>query len=56
MLKLGRAKHWTVALKAVTGSQKMDASALLEYYKPLQDWLEKENAKNNEFIGWKGGE
>lgn len=52
MLSLGQSKPWPDAMKVLTGQRKMDASALLEYFKPLQDWLEKTNKKNNIHIGW----
>ena len=53
MLKLGSSKPWPEALEMVTGQNYMDASALLDYYKPLHDWLREENAKAEEPIGWK---
>jgi len=39
MLKLGSSKPWPEALEQVTGQTVMDASAMLEYFKPLHDWL-----------------
>lgn len=30
----------------------MEASALVEYFKPLQDWLEKKNKETGAHIGW----
>jgi hypothetical protein len=45
MLSLGASKHWTVALETLTGQTKMSAQPLLDYLKPLADWLVKENAK-----------
>lgn len=39
-------------MEAITGQRKMDASGLLEYFKPLHEWLEQENKKNGVFIGW----
>ncbi|ESO94197.1 hypothetical protein LOTGIDRAFT_118685, partial [Lottia gigantea] len=50
MLKLGSSKPWPEAMKMVTGSTKMDASALMEYFQPLIDWLKKEN--EGEDLGW----
>jgi peptidyl-dipeptidase A len=50
MLKLGASKPWPEALKALTGSDKMDASAILEYFKPLQGWLEEQN--KGQTCGW----
>lgn len=52
MLQMGASKPWPDALEALTGERKMDAGAFLEYFKPLQTWLEKENKKNGVLIGW----
>ncbi|KAK0076664.1 hypothetical protein PV326_010605 [Microctonus aethiopoides] len=53
MLELGSSKPWQDAMEKITGQRHMDASGLIEYFKPLIDWLEADNAKNGEFIGWK---
>lgn len=42
-LEMGYSKHWSAALKELTGSPEISAQALLEYFKPLKDFLEKEN-------------
>ena len=52
MLKLGSSKPWFDAMEAMTGQRDVLASPLLNYFEPLRVWLEAENAKNNEFIGW----
>lgn len=39
-------------MEAITGQPKMDAGALVEYFSTLQIWLEAENARTGEFIGW----
>lgn len=52
MLALGSSKPWPEALEILTDQRKMEASALLEYFKPLQDWLEKTNQENGVHIGW----
>jgi peptidyl-dipeptidase A len=53
MLSLGSSKHWTHALKLLTGEDSIKADAILEYFKPLHDWLIAENAKHpNEHVGW----
>lgn len=52
MLSLGSSKPWPDAIEILTDQRKMDANALLEYFKPLQDWLEKKNKENNVHIGW----
>lgn len=50
MLELGRSKPWPEALKAITGSDKADASAIVEYFQPLLDWLREQNKGQRE--GW----
>ena len=50
MLEMGRSKPWPVALKALTGSSEMDATAILDYFAPLQEWLDKQNAGRE--CGW----
>lgn len=50
MLEMGQSKPWPDALEAVTGERKMDAGALLEYFAPLKQWLDKQNQGQKE--GW----
>ncbi|XP_072939892.1 angiotensin-converting enzyme-like isoform X1 [Epargyreus clarus] len=52
MLQMGSSKPWPDAMEVLTGQRKMDASGVLEYFQPLNDWLKAENEKNGEFIGW----
>jgi len=40
MLKMGTSRPWPEALEALTGSRQMDATAMLDYFKPLQAWLD----------------
>ena len=42
MLKLGISKPWPEALEAISGSKTMDATAVLDYFKPLQAWLDEQ--------------
>ena len=50
MLKLGASKPWPEALRAISGETKMDATAIIDYYKPLIDWLDDQN--KGEQCGW----
>jgi len=50
MLSLGASKPWQDALEQLTGQREMDATAILEYFAPLQKWLEEQN-KSQE-CGW----
>jgi peptidyl-dipeptidase A len=43
MLSLGASKPWQVALKEMTGEDKLDATAILDYYAPLKKWLDEQN-------------
>jgi peptidyl-dipeptidase A len=43
MLALGRSRPWPDALEAVTGQRKMDATAILDYFAPLKQWLDEQN-------------
>jgi peptidyl-dipeptidase A len=43
MLAMGTSKPWQVALKETTGEDKIDGSALLDYFAPLKTWLDEQN-------------
>lgn len=51
-LHYGRAKHWSYILEVVTGENRLDASAILEYYQPIMEWLIEQNKENQVFVGW----
>ncbi|HLM91239.1 MAG TPA: M2 family metallopeptidase [Thermoplasmata archaeon] len=42
MLEMGARNEWPDALEAITGERRMDARGLLEYFAPLQRWLEEQ--------------
>jgi peptidyl-dipeptidase A len=48
MLAMGQSKPWPEALKVMTGSDKADASAIVEYFQPLLDWLKEQNKGEKE--------
>ena len=50
MLEMGRNKPWPDALAALTGSPDMNATAILDYFAPLQAWLDEQNASRS--CGW----
>ncbi len=43
MLAMGASKPWPEALKVMTGEDKIDGGALLEYFAPLKTWLDAQN-------------
>ena len=50
MLALGRSRPWQDALEKLTGQRQMDASALVEYFQPLMQWLDERNRGRE--CGW----
>ena len=50
MLAMGVSKPWPDALEAMTGKREMDATAILDYFAPLQTWLDEQNA--GQAAGW----
>jgi len=50
MLALGASKPWPEALKVMTSELRMDATAIIDYYKPLTAWLREQN--KNDRCGW----
>jgi len=52
MMKLGASRPWNEALQTLTGEKEMSTAAMREYFKPLENFLQKELEKNGEFIGW----
>ncbi|QDH69657.1 M2 family metallopeptidase [Marilutibacter alkalisoli] len=53
MLGKGASQPWQQTLKELTGGESMDASAVLEYFAPLQDWLKQQN--EGKTCGWQAG-
>ena len=50
MLAMGVSRPWPDAMEALTGSRPMDATAILDYFAPLQKWLDEQN--KGVAIGW----
>lgn len=46
-LSMGSSKHWSEALNVIThGERELSADAIVEYFKPLHEFLIKENRKS----------
>lgn len=50
MLQAGASQPWQDTLFALTGQREMDATAILEYFAPLQGWLQEQN--KGQTCGW----
>jgi len=50
MLAQGASKPWPDTLQELTGTREMDASAIIDYFKPLEGWLKEQN--KGQSCGW----
>ena len=50
MLAMGQSKPWPDAMEAMTGQREMDASAIIDYFAPLNVWLKEQNEGRQ--CGW----
>ena len=50
MMEMGKSSPWPDAMEALTGQRKMDATAIIDYFQPLLDWLEEQN--KDATCGW----
>ncbi len=50
MLAKGNSQPWQTTLKELTGTEQMDASAILDYFAPLKTWLDEQNQGRS--CGW----
>jgi peptidyl-dipeptidase A len=50
MLQLGISQPWQDALEKISGTKQMDASAIRDYFAPLQKWLDEQN--QGKPVGW----
>ena len=50
MLQMGLSQPWQDALEKIAGARQMDASAIRDYFAPLQKWLDEQN--QGKPVGW----
>ena len=50
MLEMGESRPWQDAMFELTGQRQMDARAILDYFAPLQKWLDEQN--KGKPVGW----
>jgi peptidyl-dipeptidase A len=46
MLEAGQSQPWQQTLKAMTGTDRLDAQPMLDYFAPLYTWLKEQNKAN----------
>ena len=49
-MAMGQSQPWQDAFKNITGSRSLSGSSVMNYYKPLKEWLDKKN--ENRMCGW----
>ncbi|XP_078741069.1 angiotensin-converting enzyme 2-like [Lampetra fluviatilis] len=52
MLKLGKSEAWTKALEQVASTTTMDSKPLIDYFEPLYRWLQEDNRRHGQTVGW----
>ena len=50
MMAMGQSKPWPDAMEAITGQRSMDGSAIIDYFAPLNAWLQTQNQDRS--CGW----
>jgi peptidyl-dipeptidase A len=50
MLEMGQSRPWPEALEKAAGQKRMDATAIRDYFAPLQKWLDARN--QGQPVGW----
>lgn len=50
MMAMGASRPWPEALKALTGEERIDATAMIDYFAPLKKWLDEQN--KGQKVGW----
>ena len=50
MLEMGGSRPWPEALEVATGQRQMDATAMIDYFRPLKNWLDEQN--EGQSCGW----
>ena len=49
-MAMGQSQPWQDAFENITGSRSLSGSSVMNYYKPLKEWLDKQN--ENRMCGW----
>ena len=50
MLEMGQSRPWQEALEKIAGTRQMDATAIRDYFAPLERWLNEQN--RGKPVGW----
>lgn len=51
----GSSENWRDTLSLAIGENRLDGSAMREFFQPLEEWLRNENLRTEQFVGWTYG-
>lgn len=51
-MQVGSSRPWQEVLKEAIGTDALDAQPLLNYFQPVSQWLQEQNQRNGEVLGW----
>ena len=43
---------WPDALEKLTGTKELSSKSILDYFKPLENWLDEHRSENGYKLGW----
>jgi peptidyl-dipeptidase A len=49
-MAMGQSEPWQNAFENITGSRSLSGSSIMNYYRPLKEWLDEQN--KNRTCGW----
>lgn len=52
VMRVGSSRPWQEVLKEAIGTDALDVQPLLSYFQPISQWLQEENRRNGEVLGW----
>lgn len=52
VMQVGSSRPWQEVLKEAIGTDALDAQPLLNYFQPVSQWLQEQNQRNGEVLGW----
>lgn len=51
-MRHGSSLTWNEVLSRATGENRLDGTAVRDFFRPLEEWLRNENLRTQEYPGW----
>ncbi|CAH2071893.1 unnamed protein product, partial [Iphiclides podalirius] len=52
LMERGSSAPWAQVLQESIGEARLSGDALRDYFRPLEEWLQSENLRTGEYLGW----